>query len=84
MQGVKNWPEVSKWLQADNHRAGWMGMSVMGATDGLQLIFLVDSQGKVYFLMLHLVALNVEDFLVTGAASAPIRSIKYREFCAPK
>ncbi|KAJ8331965.1 hypothetical protein SKAU_G00430570 [Synaphobranchus kaupii] len=70
-------------------------MVVMGAIDavpslaeGMQLIVLVDSLCRVYFYeseVLHLVAESVGAFLLgTGAASPPIRSFKYGEYCAPK
>ncbi|XP_035254158.1 uncharacterized protein LOC118216781 [Anguilla anguilla] len=69
-------------------------MAVMGAIDnvpslaeGLQLIVLVDSKRRVYFYeseVLHLVALSVKDFLVSGAVSPPMNSFKYGQHCAPK
>ncbi|KAG9340481.1 hypothetical protein JZ751_021594, partial [Albula glossodonta] len=69
-------------------------MAVLGAIDnapsmaeGLQLIVLVDSSGRVYFYeseVLHLVAESVKDFFTVGAKSPPIRSYKYGQHCAPK
>uniref|UniRef100_A0A3B3QQV9 SMI1/KNR4 family protein n=1 Tax=Paramormyrops kingsleyae TaxID=1676925 RepID=A0A3B3QQV9_9TELE len=62
-------------------------MVVIGAIDnfpslaeGLQLIVLVDSQGKVYFYeneVLHLIAESLEDFFEEGAKSPPIKSYEY-------
>ncbi|XP_048847178.1 uncharacterized protein LOC125717868 [Brienomyrus brachyistius] len=69
-------------------------MVVIGAIDnfpslaeGLQLIVLVDSQGKVYFYeneVLHLIACSLNDFFKEGATSPPIQSHKYGQYIAPK
>lgn len=69
-------------------------MVVIGAIDhvpslaeGLQLIVLIDSKGRVYFYeneVMHHVAQSVEDLLKNGARSTPIRSYKYGEYCTPE
>ncbi|XP_072560716.1 uncharacterized protein [Paramormyrops kingsleyae] len=69
-------------------------MVVIGAIDnfpslaeGLQLIVLVDSQGRVYFYeneVLHLIAESLKDFFKKGATFPPIESYKYGQYTAPE